>query len=122
MGRGGKSEGNYLDRVPARAVGHEEGAEGRLVLLRPKFMTGPLARLLQPRIPKQHFRVRLDDIGTAVWKLIDGERNVGQIADALVEPLGDRIEPRYERVSRFIHSLHKGSMITLAAPGENAEG
>jgi hypothetical protein len=109
---------NYLDRIPARRVAFEEGEEGRLVLLRPKFLTGPFAKWLQPRIPKKFFRVQLDDLGTCVWKAIDGARTVGEIAEILFAEFGERVEPRYERCSKFVHSLHQGAMIAFVeAPG-----
>lgn len=112
---------NYLEYVPRRTIDHEEGEDGRLILLRPKFVKGPLARWLQPRIKRKHFRVRLDDLGSATWRAIDGRRTVGQIADLLYEEFGERIEPRYERMSMFIDSLAKGAMITFeprAAAGQ----
>jgi hypothetical protein len=109
---------NYLDRVPKRNVAFEEGEGGRLVLLRPKFMGGPLARLLQPHLPKKHFRVKLDDIGTLVWRSIDGARTVGEIAEIVGAEFGERVEPRHERVSRFVHSLHQGAMVAFVGPGE----
>jgi hypothetical protein len=104
---------NYLEYVPRRTIDHEEGEDGRLVLLRPKFIKGPLAKWLQPRIKRKHFKVRLDDLGSATWRAIDGRRTVGQIADLLYEQFGERIEPRYERMSMFIDSLAKGAMITF---------
>jgi hypothetical protein len=114
---------NYLDRVPRRNVDFEEGEGGRLVLLRPKFITGPFARWLQPRLPRKHFRVKLDDVGTLVWRSIDGARNVGEIAEILFAEFGERVEPRYERCSRFIHSLHQGAMVAFDAPeGGEREG
>jgi hypothetical protein len=109
-----KPQENYLDNVPVRNVAFEEDEGGRIVLLRPKFMTGPFARLLQPRIPKKFFRVQLDDIGTAAWRAIDGARTVGEIAEILFAEFGGRVEPRHERCSRFVHSLHRGAMVTFA--------
>lgn len=113
---------NYLDRVPKRNVDFEEGENGRLVLLRPKFMTGPLARWLQPKLPKKYFRVKLDDVGTAVWRSIDGARTVGEIAEILFAEFGERVEPRHERCSRFIHSLDKGAMITFIEVEARVQG
>jgi hypothetical protein len=104
---------NYLDYVPSRAIEHERGDNDRFVLLRPKFMGGILAKLLQPNIKKTHFRVRLDKFGSKTWECIDGNRTVGEIADLLYEEFGDEIEPRYERCSKFINSLYKGAMVTI---------
>lgn len=113
---------NYLDRVPRRNVDFEEGEGGRLVLLRPKFMTGPFARWLQPRLPRKFFRVKLDDVGTLVWRSIDGARTVGDIAEILFAEFGERVEPRHERCSKFVHSLHQGAMIAFVEPGDGAAG
>ncbi len=107
---------SYLHNIPSRKADHEEDDEGRCVLLRPKHMTGVLARLLQSKLPKKYSRIRLDDIGTTVWNLVDGELTVGQIADLAHEQLGDRVEPRYERVSQFVHNLHGNGLITLSGP------
>lgn len=106
---------NYLDNVPRRTISHEDGENDCLVLLRPKFMKGLLAKYLQPHIKHPYYRVRLDEIGSSTWQAIDGERTVGEIADLLYESFGERVEPRYERCSRFIHSLHQGKMVTLGA-------
>ena len=118
-----QGDDNYLDRVPIRNVDFEEGEDGLVVLLRPKFMTGPFAKWLQPRLPRKYFRVQLDDVGTLVWRSIDGKRTVGEIAEILFAELGERVEPRHERCSRFVNSLHQGAMIKLfarvaAGPGE----
>ena len=113
-----KSAGNYLDNVPRRTVASEVDAQGLAVLLRPKFLKGPFARLLQPHLPKKFFRVQLDDVGTLVWDSIDGARTVGDIAELLFARFGERVEPRHERCSKFVHSLHQGAMIAFVeAPG-----
>ena len=113
MTRKGKSAPNYLDNVPVQRVGHEVGENGLLILLRPKFMRGPLAWWLQPRLRSRHFRVKLDEIGSAAWPLIDGKRTILEISDLIYEKLGDRVEPRYERVSRFIGELRRGGMVAF---------
>ena len=42
MARRPKGKDNYLDFIPVRNIEHEEGQSGLLILLRPKFMRGPL--------------------------------------------------------------------------------
>jgi len=106
---------NYLDNVPNRVIDHQITDDDRVVLLRPKFMSGILAKHLQPHIKYPYYKVRLDEIGSSTWRAIDGARTVGEIADLLYENFGDNIEPRYERCSRFIYSLHQGKMVTLSA-------
>ncbi len=111
MAKQGKSAPNYLDNVPVQRVGHEAGENGLLILLRPKFMRGPFAWWLQPRLRSRHFRVKLDEVGSAAWPLIDGKRSILEIAELLHEKLGERVEPRYERVSSFIAELRRGGMV-----------
>lgn len=118
--RSPKERPNFLDAVVMRRIDHEILENGRVVLLRPKFMTGPLRRWLQPRLSKPHFRVRLDEIGSATWLLIDGERSVGSIADTLAESLGDKIEPRYERVASFVKELLRGKMVRPCDRGKGS--
>ena len=107
------SPANYLDAIPARAIDYEVDEAGRVILLRPKFMKGILARFLQPRIKFKYFRVKLDEFGSKTWEAIDGNKNIAEVADALYDAFGDAVEPRYERVAKFIHSLHQGAMVTL---------
>ncbi len=101
---------NYLDYIPLRTIQHETGENGRLVLLKPKFKTGFL-KVLEPYIKRKFYRVHLDRLGSATWEAIDGRHSVGQIADSLYEQFGDIVEPRYERLAKFMRSLDRGMMI-----------
>ena len=120
--KGDKHDVNYLDYIPKRAVDSETGDDGRIILLRPKFMKGPLAKYLQPHLKRKFFRVSLDEFGSATWEAIDGVRTVGQIADLLFEHFGDAVEPRYERCAKFVGSLHRGAMVSLQMSGTAGVG
>ncbi|HEY3356520.1 MAG TPA: PqqD family protein [Polyangia bacterium] len=104
---------NLLDLAPTREVGAERTAEGRVVLLRPRFKSGPLARWVQPRLRRPYYRIHLDDIGTFVWDHIDGATTVGAIADGARAEFGERIEPVYERLHLFLQQLEQGKMIKI---------
>jgi hypothetical protein len=116
MARRDREAVDYLEFVPRHTVDSEDGEDGRLVLLRPKWTRGLLARWLQPHIRHKFFRVRLDDVGSATWLLIDGRRTVGEICEALFERFGERVEPRYERGAKFIHQLERGEMVAFEPP------
>ena len=111
-----------LDCVPRRSVEHEDGDDGRLVLLRPKYARGFLARWLQPQLKHKHFHIALDEIGTAVWEAIDGRRNVRQIADLLHDRFGEQLNSHHERCARFIEYLHQSAMVDLYHPTGKEEG
>jgi hypothetical protein len=104
---------NLLDLKPSRLVECERTAEDRVVLLRPKFTWKPLAKLLQPRLGRPHFKVHLDEIGTFFWDRIDGETTVGAMADAAREHFGETIEPVYDRLKKFLYQLEAGKFITI---------
>lgn len=56
--------------------------------------------------------VRLDDVGSFAWKLLDGKRTVADVAEELRREFGERIEPVEERFGELIRMLHRGEMIS----------
>jgi len=58
-------------------------------------------------------RVWLDDFGASVWLLMDGKRNIGQIGLGLREAYGDRAEPLYPRLNKFLYILETRKLIIL---------
>ncbi len=104
---------SMLDRAPRPLVESERSPEDHVVLLRPKFRRGPLARWLQPRLRRPYFRLELDEIGTFVWDRLDGQTTVAAIADAARARFGARIEPVNERVGLFLRQLEQGKFISI---------
>ncbi len=109
---GAKPPPNLLALIPVQKVGQDE-EDGLLVLLRPRFMRGPFAWWLQPHLKRPHFRVKLDEIGSFVWRRCDGETTVAQIAEAMEEALGDSAEKAVDRLNLFLGELHRGGMIEM---------
>ncbi|MGI6118028.1 MAG: PqqD family protein [Bilifractor sp.] len=50
--------------------------------------------------------IELDDFGTFVWRCMDGKKTVFEIGKAVKEEFGEKAEPLYERLSKFIKILH----------------
>jgi hypothetical protein len=59
------------------------------------------------------YLIRLDDIGTTVWKHCDGEASVQEIAELLRERFGDRVEPAEDRLQDFITQMQRARMIRV---------
>ena len=97
---------------PVQSVGSEVAGE-LVVLLRPRFMSGPLAWWLQPRLARPYFRVRLDAVGSFIWDRCDGNTTVGQIAAGLEERFGDEVTPAMDRLRIFLRQLQDGQMIRV---------
>lgn len=104
---------NLFDLKLERAVEWENGENGRAVLLVPKFRRGLLARYLQPRLKRPYYRIKLDELGTFIWRQCDGTRTVKEVADSLREAHGDQLEQFYERTGLFIQILLKNRYVCL---------
>lgn len=102
---------NYLEMIPVPRVAAEpdrsEEASDRLVLLVPRFGHGLLARWLQPRLApeRRHVRVPLDARGTWLWRQLDGQKSVGELARGFVDAFPDDTEHATERVCRYVAAL-----------------
>lgn len=106
---------------PEQAVGWEPAGE-LVVVLRPRFMSGPLAWWLQPRLRRPHFKVRLDAVGTFVWSRCDGKTTVGQLVAAMQQHFGESFEQTEQRLQRFLFELERGKMIRMIVPGRGGAG
>lgn len=109
---------NLLDCVPSRLVGATVGDDGKVTVLRPRFIKGPLARWLQPRLKSKHFHVQLDEIGSFVWQRIDGQATVADIVEAMEDHFGDKVAPAIDRLDMFLRELRRGKMLEITPPNQ----
>lgn len=73
---------------------------------------GLFAKIAQKMLHKPKIsHIHLDEIGSFIWKSIDGEKNVRQISESLEEKSGDRAKPLFERTSRYFNSLYEYGFI-----------
>ena len=106
---------NLLELVPVRVATWQE-VEDRVVVERPRpRMTGlqgvgeRVSHFLSMRM------IRLDERGSFLWHLVDGERSVAEVAVAMRERFGEEVEPAEERVGQLIRMLRRERL--LAYPG-----
>jgi len=59
-------------------------------------------------------KVRLDEVGSFAWKLLDGRRTVAQVAQKLRVEFGEQVDPAEERLGEMIRMLRRGGMIAYA--------
>jgi len=101
------------DVIAKRNVEWEDGSDGKAVLLVPRFRKGMLAKWVQPRLKKPYIRVALDDIGSFVWKNMDGVKTFGDLVVDMRLNFGKDCEPADERLKKFFIMLYKNEFITL---------
>ena len=113
-----KEKINLLEVVPFRST-HitTEWEDDNIVLVFPRFKYEWMKRLMLPKGLSSDIRVRLEEHGTAVWKLIDGERCVNEIIEELAEHFNH--EENYEsRVTAYIAQLQKDGLIIYLLPDQ----
>ncbi len=77
------------------------------------FVTQKLLR--KPRISQIH----LDEMGNFIWPLMDGERNICQIAELVKEAFGEKAEPLYNRLVTYVDTMERYGFVLLKK--DNAE-
>lgn len=111
---------DVLKLVPDRLVGHRPSREDpdNLELLVPRFRTGLLARLLQPRIAPEraHIRVKLDDRGSLLWRSMEGGPNVGELMRIFHAEFPADNQQTSDRVWAFLSRLESQRFIALRRP------
>ena len=114
----GPPEGsNLLELAPFRTAGWSEDADQVILEIpapgRPWW--APFAWLSSKKPGR---RVRLDEVGSLAWTLLDGRRTVGEVAAVLRQRFGDRVEPAEERLGTLVRSLHQGGLVGYAGYDE----
>ena len=57
--------------------------------------------------------MHLDENGSFVWPIIDGEKNIIAIGESVKEKFGEKAEPLYERLAKFFQILESYNFITF---------
>jgi hypothetical protein len=106
------------DTVPVKSATGSHEEESSVILSMPRYPT-PAGRLMGKLLRRsKHIKVRLDSLGSAVWRLIDGTKSVRQISEEMRNVFGDAAEPVYPRLMEFLVILHKNKFIRLTEPCE----
>jgi hypothetical protein len=101
------AEVNLLDLTPERVAEWEDVGE-RVVIIRPLPKTRGIKRAIDRLLFEMSTRrIRLDELGSAAWHLMDGRRTVAAIADVLREQFGEAVEPAEERLATLMQYFHR---------------
>ena len=104
---------NLLELEPVRLAPWDE-LDGKVIIERPKPRGfGRIHQKLRYWLAVR--RIRLDEMGSLTWRLLDGNTSVAQVATTLRQEYGEDVEPAEERAGRLIRMLHEEDL--LAYPG-----
>jgi hypothetical protein len=115
---------NTLDLHPEKLLGSEPRDNGCLNLLLPRFKNKLSSKLLQPAWKDKFIRIKLDAFGSAVWNLMDGNANAGDICEKLTERFPEKLTGKdeiEERVGKFLSLLYQQRFITFRELGKEQE-
>ena len=97
---------NYLERIPMRKEGLEWTSDenGVVTLNVPnKGFFNKVAQKIFKKPPVTY--VHLDENGSFVWPVIDGEKDIIKIGELVKERFGEAAEPLYPRLAKFFQVL-----------------
>ena len=105
---------NYLDFVPVTNPKNSwDAADGKVTIhmVHRGFYASIAQKVFHtPRVS----HIDLDEYGSYLWTQIDGQRTVGQLGDLLKLQFGDRAEPLYDRLVKYVQILHNNEFILFA--------
>lgn len=105
---------NYLDFKPQTnpEIGWNTDDKGVVTLeIENKGWANRIAQKLfkKPKISYVH----LDEMGSFVWPLIDGNRSITDISVFVSEHFGEKAEPLYERLAKFFQILESYHFVSM---------
>ena len=104
---------NLLDLTPIRLHEHETDEGGKVVLMVKKFRSEKVTRyMLGRRSP--YYKVKLDELGSAVWKEIDGKSRVSDILHRIMTlhaETPEKTEELESRLSKYLSLLYDNRYI-----------
>ncbi len=107
---------NLLDMVPVRTRRLRRKGEFLLVPIYKSTTGNRIASFLGLRKER---KVRLDRFGWAVWELSDGKRDVMSVGEAISAKFGNKAEPLYPRLTKFLAYLVHLDLIVLEDPSSD---
>ena len=106
---------NYLDLIPVRAEELQWFTARRDRIVLKVENTGLFNKIAQKVFNKPQFtKVHLDQQGTFIWPLIDGERTVADIAALVKDEFGEAAEPLYPRIVKYFQIVESYHFIKFA--------
>lgn len=106
-----RNKENYLDYIPAiNPKNTWDEADGKVTIHmvhRGFYATIAQKFFHKPRVS----HIDLDKMGSFIFPLIDGRRNIGDIGAMVKEKFGDAAEPLYERLARYMQILRNNGFI-----------
>ncbi len=107
-----KNSENYLEKCPVHPIEIKWSSDENGIVTLDMENKGLANRIAQKLLKKPKVsHIHLDEVGSYVWPLIDGEKTIIDIGVLVKEHFGDKAEPLYERLARFFQVLESCHLI-----------
>lgn len=104
---------NLLDYIPMPVIASKVGADGNIILLKPRFKPFWLRRIAKRLKQPDTLNIHLDIRGSRVWQHIDGCTTLGAIALKLPDDEDETRDGKLMRLAHFIRILDENDFIKL---------
>lgn len=115
-----KQSENYLDYVPVidpRNSWDEKDGKVTIHMVHRGFYAAIAQKVFRtPRVS----HIDLDEYGSFLWTRIDGHKSVGQLAEEMKEHFGQKAEPLYDRLVKYMQILRNNRFIQLTGKDKAA--
>ncbi len=103
---------NYLEKVPIRSASLRWTANDTGMVTLEIDNVGFFHRIAQRFFKKPAVSyVHLDEMGSFLWPLLDGEKNLIQLGEMVKQRFGESAEPLYERLVKYAQILESYGFI-----------
>lgn len=97
---------NYLEKIPIRPGHIKWSADENGIVTLDIENTGLFNRVAQKLFKKPKVsHIHLDEIGSFVWPLLDGQKNIIELGKMVEEEFGEKANPLYERLAKYFQIL-----------------
>ena len=109
-----KISANYLDFRPSHKEGLKWSTDEKGIVTLEIENKGIFNKIAQKLFKKPKISyVHLDEFGSFVWPLIDGEKDITKIGTFVKDHFGEKAEPLYERLAKYFQILESYNFIIL---------
>lgn len=97
---------NYLENIPVKQEDLRWEFDDKGLVTLYVHNTGIMKKITQVLLKKPEYtQVHLDENGSFIWPLIDGEKNIIDLGKDVKEHFGEDAEPLYPRLAKFFQIL-----------------
>ena len=105
---------NYLEKIPVKQEGLKWDVDEQGIVTLYVHNTGLMKKITQKLFGKPEYtQVHLDENGSFIWPLVDGEKNIIELGKLVKEHFGEKAEPLYPRLAKFFEILESYGFVSF---------